>query len=535
MPQAWCCMTSVARKYAQSPRGRSSRSVSRSKSYLQPTLSDHGAPPVILMVSGGADSTGLLYLAVTSTLNIEDGRGKTKIARERLHVLHINHQLRGNAALEDETFVCGLASQYGLPVTVERLDVAGEARKAGDNVENVGRDLRYKCANALANKLSDEWGTPRSEARILTAHTADDCAETFMMNAIKGSGASGLSSIPARRNRIVRPLLDKTHDELCDILQKAGLSWREDATNQDTRYLRAYVRHELLPIAKEKNPRLAFTLSQTCDILSDEDAYLNGLAQEALRKLERKRDYGLLALDAARMQAMDVAVARRVVRAAVLSLEPEARLEAQHINAILTLVANQQGSCTICLGMSCRIEHGLLFIRSRQAAPDAFDGWLEIPALSAGSYKHGSLPLNETFELRGRLMRLSPHYDAESLARACAMRSGGNTVLLDAESIGLSAQGGQLWIDAPQAGDIFCPLGMHGQSKKLSDFLNEMHIAAPDKMRVAIVRTKPQGNVVWVSRFRADERARCTSSTKLLLELSVQAYRGINTKFVVGS
>ena len=107
------------------------------------------------------------------------------------------------------------------------------------------------------------------------------------MNAIRGAGASGLSSIPRRRNRIVRPLLDRTHEELCEILRMRGIVWREDDTNADTRYLRAYVRHKLMPVIERRNPRVTASLASTCDILSDEDAYLTSVASRALRDLTR--------------------------------------------------------------------------------------------------------------------------------------------------------------------------------------------------------------------------------------------------------
>ena len=234
-------MPTVSRRY---PSGRSP--------FERPSGSadDELRAPVILMVSGGADSTALLVMAATSSLDIDDGRGCARIARERLHVLHINHQLRGLDADEDEEFVRGLAEEYGIPCTVERVDVAAVAAKTGDNVENVGREARYAAAARIANELSEQFGTPRSAARICTAHNANDRAETFFMNAIRGSGASGLSSIPRRRNRIVRPLLDKTHDELCEYLRMRGIVWREDDTNRNTAYLRAFVRHEVLPVVE---------------------------------------------------------------------------------------------------------------------------------------------------------------------------------------------------------------------------------------------------------------------------------------------
>jgi len=96
-------MPTVARRYASgSPFDRPSQR-------REPS----GSAPVVLMVSGGADSTALLWLAATSTLDVDDGRGNARIARERLHVLHVNHQLRGLDAEEDEEFVRGLADRFG--------------------------------------------------------------------------------------------------------------------------------------------------------------------------------------------------------------------------------------------------------------------------------------------------------------------------------------------------------------------------------------------------------------------------------------
>ena len=261
--------------------------------------SDELRAPVVLMVSGGADSTALLVLAATSALDICDGRGSARIARERLHVLHVNHQLRGIDAQEDEEYVRELAGRYGIPCTVRRADVAALAASSDGNVENAGRELRYAAAAELANQLSEELGTPRSAARILTAHTADDRAETFFMNAMRGTGPAGLASIPRQRNRIVRPLLDRTHEELCDLLRMRGIVWREDDTNRDTRYLRAYVRHEVMPVVRARNPRVSASLGATCDILSDEDAYLTQVAARAYRDLTRREGPGMVALGAA--------------------------------------------------------------------------------------------------------------------------------------------------------------------------------------------------------------------------------------------
>lgn len=472
--------------------------------------------PVILMVSGGADSTALLVLAATSALDIDDGRGKARIARERLHVLHINHMLRGEDAFEDERFVCALARRYGIPCTVRRIDVEGLARKAATrdtNIENIGREERYRAARELAFELSREFGTPRSAARILTAHTADDRAETFVMNAIRGSGPAGLSSIPRRRNMVVRPLLDKTHAELCELLRMRGQTWREDHTNADIHYLRAYVRHEVLPLLKARNVRLSTSLSTSCDILADEDAYMGQVAARALRDLVRRSSETMLALDARKLGALDVAIARRVVRRAVLSVCPSSRLEARHINTVLQLVAAGKGSTHVPISCDVRVEYGLLFIRQASKAVHDLGLWLEVP---------GKIELPDGRQLAARLTHVPQGARAPELALAHAVEWSGESVLLDALASGLdSAAGGRLWVDAAAPGDVMCPLGMHGQSKKLSDLLNEARIPAADRATVPVIRSSVDGAVIWVAGIRPDERVRCEPDTKLLLELSI--------------
>ena len=482
---------------------------------------DESRAPVVLMVSGGADSTALVVLAATSPLDIDDGRGAQRIMRERLHILHVNHQLRGIDAEEDEEFVRQLASRFGMPCTVHRADVRAlaeeAARRTGSsddaNVENVGREVRYEAARKLANDLCDQLGAPRSAARIVTAHTADDRAETFFMNAIRGTGPAGLSSIPRRRNRIVRPLLDYTHEELCDLLRMRGIIWREDVTNKDTHYLRAYVRHEVMPVVRKRNARVAGSIATTCDILSDEDAYMNQVASKTYRELIRRSSDSMVALDAHRLAACEVAIARRVVRKAIVDICPDARLEARHIARALELVAADHGSASIPLGADVRVEYGLLFIRAHGSSRRELALWLEVP---------GRVALPDGRALSARLVSLPAGASAPDVARAHALEFKGSSVLLDAEACGLSrSQGGRLWVDAAAPGDVMCPLGMHGQSKKLSDVLNEAKVPAADRPGVPIVRLDATGPVAWVAGIRPDERVRCASDTKLLLELGI--------------
>jgi tRNA(Ile)-lysidine synthase len=478
------------------------------------------AAPVVLMVSGGADSSALVLLAATSTLDLMDGAGATHIARQRLHILHVNHQLRGLDATEDEEFVRALGARWGIPVTVVSANVAALAAETpGESFEQVARELRYREANALATRLAKERGVSPQAARIVTAHTADDRCETFFMNAMRGTGVRGLTSIPRKRGRIVRPLLDRTHDDLCDLLRMQGIVWREDATNTDQTYLRNYVRHTIVPAARAKNPRLVHTVAATAQILSDEDAYLTGVCERLRRSLTRRQGPGLLVLDAGKLAATEVALARRVVRQSCLELEPAMRLEARHVNAVLELVAAGAGSVSLPLGLDARVVNQTLRLATAatQSEEPTLATWLAIPQTLEVTVGTGG----ERALLTAAIQEVPHGHDPRQLARTFALEWAGLGCMFDAELAGLDVGAPSVWVDTPQVGDVLCPFGMRGQSKRLSELLKNAHIAAPERAFVPVVRTSVDGPIIWVAGVRQDERFSCRAQTRWLVTLTL--------------
>ena len=113
----------------------------------------HAAAPVILMVSGGADSIALLHMAATESLDLGDGSGLAPVSHERLHVLHVNHLLRGADADADQHFVQETCDSLDIPCTALRVNVAKLAQERDGNVEEIGRRVRYDAARELAQKL----------------------------------------------------------------------------------------------------------------------------------------------------------------------------------------------------------------------------------------------------------------------------------------------------------------------------------------------------------------------------------------------
>lgn len=524
------------------------------------------AAPVILMVSGGADSMALLHMAVTEPLDLGDGTGLAHVAKERLHVLHVNHLLRGSDADADQHFVQKTCDSLGIPCTALRADVAKLAQERDGNVEEIGRRVRYDAARELAQKLCVEQGVSRQKAKILTAHTADDRAETFMMNVMRGSGMSGLASIPRHRGLIYRPLLDYTHDQLKDWLKARGLDWHEDATNTDTHYLRAYMRHNVLPLLKARNPLLVQTVCKIADLMSDEDDYLEAKAARKLRQITLRKSESSLVLDALKLSSTDVVIARRVVRIVARQLIPEAWLEFRHVDAVLEAVAAGVGVANLPQNLEARVRLGTVTFsftgaarsavgagsarsagsaaaavtaRSAVGAAAAVAGTAGAGGVAAASGEPvgtspaaatfgehlavpGTLELADGRVLSARILPVEHGFDVVSYATAHSQEWLGESVLLDAHACGVDpVHGGSLWVSGPEAGDTMQPLGMHGQSKKISDLLGEAGVPVESRSMMPIVRTNIRGHVVWVAGIRPDERVKCTQDTKQLLELNI--------------
>ena len=503
------------------------------------------AAPVILMVSGGADSMALLHMAATEPLDLGDGAGLARIAKERLHVLHVNHLLRGEDADADQHFVQETCDSLGIPCTALRMDVAKLAQECDGNVEEMGRRVRYDAARELAQKLCTEQGVSRQKAKILTAHTADDRAETFMMNVMRGSGMSGLASIPRHRGLIYRPLLDYTHDQLKDWLKARGLDWHEDATNTDTHYLRAYMRHNVLPLLKARNPMLVQTVCKIADLMTDEDDYLEGKAARKLRQITLRKSESSLVLDALKLSSTDVVIARRVVRIVARQLIPEAWLEFRHVDAVLEAVAAGVGVANLPQNLEARVRLGTVTFSFTGAARSAAvagsagtAGAAGTAGPAGGNEPAGTTPAAATFGehlavpgtleladgrvLSARILPVEHGFDVVSYATAHSQEWLGESVLLDAQACGVDpVHGGSLWVSGPEAGDTIQPLGMHGQSKKISDLLGEAGVPVESRSMMPIVRTNIRGHVVWVAGIRPDERVKCTQDTKQLLELNI--------------
>ena len=276
---------------------------------------------LLLAVSGGADSLALLHGAVRAAA--ADGR------QWRLRVAHLDHGLRPDSA-DDARFVADAAAELGISCVVERIDVAAAARGGGRSIEEAGRDARYR--------FLERAGGP--DELIATAHTADDSAETVLLNLLRGSGLSGGRGIPARRGRVVRPLIAERRSALRALLVAAGIAYRDDLSNADPAFLRNRVRAEVLPLLERLRPGAVERIGRFARLAGDDDELLDGLAMVELA--ERRMDDG--AIDWHDPPAR--ALGRRVLRLAIGDPAPSA----ERIEALLDAAEGNRGGVTIELG-----------------------------------------------------------------------------------------------------------------------------------------------------------------------------------------
>ena len=301
-------------------------------------LADADAP-VLLMVSGGSDSTAMAYVAASLR---ESGVIGT------LGMVHVNHHLRGADADADALFVRQLANVLDIPLTVADIDVGAIAAEEHGNVEAVARRERYAAAREALEGLCLKQGVPTSAGRIFVAHTVDDRIENFYMRSIVGTGPGGFRSMLYLNGQVARPLLDCAREDLRAYIREraqAGLPiarddegnlWREDATNKHTDRFRAYVRHEIVPRAEARNPRLRETLTRTMNQIADEDDLMGELADEVAAEQVSWLGEGEGCLIAPGFANVRLPLQRRVVAGIIgCMLGPDERIESASVEAVL--------------------------------------------------------------------------------------------------------------------------------------------------------------------------------------------------------
>ncbi len=262
--------------------------------------------PGVIAISGGPDSVALAHLC--AHLWRDHRIGPVTLA-------HLNHQLRGADSDADEVFVRQMPAAWNMPdlgCRTQRLDVAQLARERGANLENSGREARYRWLIEVARQTGAAW--------VATGHTADDQAETVLHHFLRGSGLQGLAGMAECRPLVaeiflVRPLLAVRRRELLAYLEENRLTYRQDASNLDLEFTRNRLRHELLPLLeRDYNPGLSEVLGRTAAQLGEIQAELTRQATSMLGSVELPRAGTIVVLKRAPLHDASPVLLRELLR-----------------------------------------------------------------------------------------------------------------------------------------------------------------------------------------------------------------------------
>ena len=450
---------------------------------------------VVVGVSGGPDSLCLLHVLV----RLQDEY------RLRLHVAHLNHLIRGADADADAAFVAELAARWGLPATVEAIDVPAYAAEHRFSLEEAARRVRYQFLARVAQEVG--------AVSVAVGHNADDQVETIVMHWLRGSGLAGLRGMlplsplaPDSPLRLVRPLLEVTRSEIEAYCARHGLTPRFDRSNLDTTYFRNRLRLELIPYLETYNPDIRRILRRMALVLADDYDYLRGELLRIWPQVVKEESLQAITFDLAAWRALHPSLRRATLREAIRRLRRALRnIDWIHIeNAHRALMDKGTGTrVTLPQGLELRIGYHDFIIAPEGYIPLPED----IPLLFVESLPvsiPGLTPLPDSqWVLETRILR------PEDLPSQWDDNPDPWQAFLDHERTGSS-----LLLRRRLPGDRLRPLGLGG-TKKLNELMIDVKIPAVWRNLWPILAS-PQG-IVWVPGVRIDERARITQDTRRVL------------------
>lgn len=288
---------------------------------------------IIVGLSGGPDSISLI--------NVLDEIRKDKTTGLEFGIIaaHINHNIREEAK-SDEDYVVKYCKEKNIEVYVLSIDINKKAKEEKKGTEETGRNARYEFFEQILIKTKAN--------KIATAHTANDNAETVLMNIIRGSGTSGLKGIrPIRDDKFIRPLIETTREEIEEYCKKNNLNPRIDKTNFENDYTRNKTRNILIPLIKEQfNPNIIMTINRLSDIINEENEYLEKLTKQKYKEILIEEKIGKqIVLDLKLFNEQDLVIKKRLILHTIKILQGNAQgIGKVHIEDIIKLCGNNLGN-----------------------------------------------------------------------------------------------------------------------------------------------------------------------------------------------
>ena len=421
--------------------------------------------PVIVGVSGGADSVALLHIL--------NRLGYSCIA------CHCNFNLRGDESLRDFEFTRRIAEEWGIPFETVSFDTLDYARTNGLSVEMACRRLRYDWFEERRKKYGAQ--------AIAVAHHRDDSAETLLLNLIRGTGIAGLTSMRPRNGFVVRPLLPVTRKDIEAYLSGEGLDYVVDHTNLEPVYVRNKIRLQVLPLLRTINPSVDTAIYSSMQNLREVDRVYRAAIEHQKKELLRYEDNcihipiaGLLALPSP--------------KAFLFELLSPCGFVSEQIDEVLSACDGMSGKMFLSREYRLVKDRDFLILERQETDSEGdivvrIETWQECATLLQGrlSYRcidnvNYKLPRDKSYAC----------FDLDKLSLPLVVRH---------------------W----KAGDRFVPFGMKG-SRKLSDYFSDRKYSLIDKSNALLLCSGD--TILWILGERVAEGYRINSDTRRIVEFN---------------
>ncbi|MEK6531692.1 MAG: tRNA lysidine(34) synthetase TilS [Deltaproteobacteria bacterium] len=446
---------------------------------------------VVAGVSGGIDSMAMLHVLV---------RLKGRYGLE-LKVCHLNHNLRGSESRRDYDFVRGFCGENGLGFIGRTLRKGRLKDLKKTSLQEAARNERLKFLNEIALKLG--------AGVVALGHTLDDQAETALMRFVKGSSLSGLSGIPATRDKFVRPLIDVSRAEIEGYARENNIPYVVDSSNLKTDYLRNKLRLRLIPyIRRNFNPNIISTIARSSASLKEDNDFIEGVAEDEFKNAVMRQESGLIILNNATIAKMHDAIKARVFLKAARALSGKAGdldFLSVHVAAFLGLVRGKRPNARLdtAHGIKVKREYEKLILAAHpERESECFEARLNVPGTTV--LKREGLVFN------ARVQKTRPkdlgknndcaYFDYDRVKPPIVARSF-------------------------MRGDSIVPLGMKGH-KKIKEIFIEKKIPRGERGRIPVLVSG--GEIMCIAGIKESEVFKLKGHTKKILRIEWKRRRSLD-------
>ncbi len=430
---------------------------------------------VLLAVSGGLDSTAMCRLF--------------HLAGQPFAIAHCNFQLRGIESDQDETLCKTLAEYYQVPFYSIRFETIQLAQEEKGSIQLIARKLRYDWLEKIRSQ--------NQYASIATAHHLDDSIETFIYNFTKGTGIRGLTGIPVKNGKIIRPLLFASRQQLEAFAERQNLNWREDASNAEDKYHRNKIRHHIVPVLEDINPALQHSSARTFDHLRETQQLLDWASEHLKARILEEN-------------TSDIQI--KIKELLIYPFFPTLLFEwlkpfgfhgdqiQQLAESIRTFPKHRIGAGFRSPSHEILLDRNLILV---QTIRESLQTVYQLPNLPSGNTAASiEIELTNGIFIAKQEMEVPSSFPQTAYLAYLQFHESDFPLQL------------RHW----KAGDVFQPLGMKGKHQKIQDFFTNQKVTRFEKDRIWLLETANK-EIAWIVGYRIDHRFRLTPNTKFCYQL----------------